>query len=332
MRVRVAVDVTKPLCRGRVMTWDGREGWVLFMYERLSKICYWCGRLSHDDKECAVWLSSKGDLSGAGQQFGPWLRTAQFNLARKTRVEVQGYDAMGTHRTIPGTTENRKMHLGKANAISSLAGLFTTDAGATHIVDPITTASRVVENSGDTRKCDEHVLGRNTAGPQEQIPDFKAMIKDIDDAINMDSVISISNTHNPDSSQLLAGNDQHVGINKDTTEVLGIKDGNWEKVEAKLASHLTKLAPTEVKFEMGWVEKHMEGKESKSGPKMCGGKSKSKLKTSNGPAEEVEDFARKQKRAQQGEFGLDYALDPLIMMGWSVEMGERIQNENMTTL
>lgn len=33
-RVRVAVDVTKPLNRGRMITWNqGREGWVLFMYE-----------------------------------------------------------------------------------------------------------------------------------------------------------------------------------------------------------------------------------------------------------------------------------------------------------
>lgn len=111
------------------------------------------------------------------------------------------------------------------------------------------------------------------------------MIKDIDDVINTDSVISISNTHNLDSLQLLVGNDQHVKINDNTTEVLGIKDGNLEKVEEKLTSHLTKLSPTKVKFEMRWAEKHMEGKESKSKPKMCDGKSKSKLKTSNGPAE-----------------------------------------------
>lgn len=33
-RVRVAMDVTKPLNRGRMITWNqGREGWVLFMYE-----------------------------------------------------------------------------------------------------------------------------------------------------------------------------------------------------------------------------------------------------------------------------------------------------------
>lgn len=68
MTVRVAVDVTKPLCRGRVITWDqGREGWASFMYERLPKICYWCRHLSHDVKECPVWLSSKWDLLGAEQ-------------------------------------------------------------------------------------------------------------------------------------------------------------------------------------------------------------------------------------------------------------------------
>lgn len=64
MRVRVAVDVIKPLNGGRMISWDqGREGWVSFMYERLLNICYWCGLLTHDDKECDVWLSSKGTLS-----------------------------------------------------------------------------------------------------------------------------------------------------------------------------------------------------------------------------------------------------------------------------
>ena len=63
MWVRVAVDVTKPLSRGRMIMWDqGREGWVSFMYERLPNICNWCGLLMHDDKDCDVWLNSKGTL------------------------------------------------------------------------------------------------------------------------------------------------------------------------------------------------------------------------------------------------------------------------------
>ena len=79
------MDVTKPLCKDRMITWDqGREGWVSFMYERLPNICYWCDHLSHDDKECVVWLSSKGEPSSEEQQYGSWLRASQFNLAKKT--------------------------------------------------------------------------------------------------------------------------------------------------------------------------------------------------------------------------------------------------------
>lgn len=51
MRVRVEVGISKPLCRGRKISWDQRsEGWAAFQYERLLNICYWCGHVSHDDK------------------------------------------------------------------------------------------------------------------------------------------------------------------------------------------------------------------------------------------------------------------------------------------
>ncbi|XP_065617500.1 uncharacterized protein LOC136062418 [Quercus suber] len=63
MRVRVEVDVMKPLCRGRHVTWDeASEGWIYFKYERLPNICYWCGHLSHNDKDCIIWLQSKGSM------------------------------------------------------------------------------------------------------------------------------------------------------------------------------------------------------------------------------------------------------------------------------
>ena len=93
MRVRVEVDITKPLCRGRKISWDqSSEGWAAFMYERLPNFCYWCGLVSHGDKDCVLWLNSRGTLQVEDQQFGPWLRAPQFNQARKTVVEVQGYE------------------------------------------------------------------------------------------------------------------------------------------------------------------------------------------------------------------------------------------------
>ena len=94
MRVRVMVDITKALCRGRRVSWGSdSDGWVSFKYERLPNICYWCGQLSHDDKDCTLWLQSNGTLAVEDRQFGPWIRAAQFSYSKKAVVEVQGYDA-----------------------------------------------------------------------------------------------------------------------------------------------------------------------------------------------------------------------------------------------
>ena len=65
------------------------------------------GHLTHDDKECALWLRSKGTLSVQDQQFGLWIRASQFNPAKKSRVEVQGYE------TMPGASRMRGGQVGR---------------------------------------------------------------------------------------------------------------------------------------------------------------------------------------------------------------------------
>ncbi|XP_030970096.1 uncharacterized protein LOC115990400 [Quercus lobata] len=81
MRVRVNVDITRPLSRGRMVSvGQGREKWVSFKYERQPNICYWCGCLNHDDRDCEVWLDSEGSLKVEEQKFGPWLRAPPSNL------------------------------------------------------------------------------------------------------------------------------------------------------------------------------------------------------------------------------------------------------------
>ena len=64
------------------------------MYERLPNICYWCGSVSHDDKDCSLWLQSKGTLKLEEQQFGSWTRAPLFNIAKKSFVEVKGYEVV----------------------------------------------------------------------------------------------------------------------------------------------------------------------------------------------------------------------------------------------
>lgn len=93
IRVKVQVDITKSLCLGRKISWDkGSEGWAAFKYEWLLNICYWCGHVSHNDKDCETRLGSKDSLQVDDKQFGPWLKASQFNSARKTIFEVWGYE------------------------------------------------------------------------------------------------------------------------------------------------------------------------------------------------------------------------------------------------
>ena len=52
LRMKVTIDISKPLCRGRrISLSQGEQSWVSFKYERLPNICYWCGCLNHVDRE-----------------------------------------------------------------------------------------------------------------------------------------------------------------------------------------------------------------------------------------------------------------------------------------
>lgn len=53
LRVRVLIDVTKRLVRGKKITIEGGESkWVNFKYEILPNFCYRCGQLNHALKDC----------------------------------------------------------------------------------------------------------------------------------------------------------------------------------------------------------------------------------------------------------------------------------------
>ena len=92
IRVRVTLDVFPPLCRGRVVTFeDGGKIWINFRYERLPNICYWCGCFDHGDRDCDIWIQSKGTLKQEEQQFGSWIQAIQLGPSRKNVVRVSGF-------------------------------------------------------------------------------------------------------------------------------------------------------------------------------------------------------------------------------------------------
>uniref|UniRef100_A0A2N9J7Z2 Reverse transcriptase domain-containing protein n=1 Tax=Fagus sylvatica TaxID=28930 RepID=A0A2N9J7Z2_FAGSY len=92
MRIRVRVDISRPLCRGRrIGLTNGGEGWVSFRYERLPNFCYWCGIPTHGEKDCEAWLKT-GDAEKAKiPEFGEWLRASQERAIRRVQIKVEGW-------------------------------------------------------------------------------------------------------------------------------------------------------------------------------------------------------------------------------------------------
>lgn len=50
--------------------------------------------VSHDAKECSVWLSSKGSLSLDQQEYGPWLQADPFSVGKKSFMFVQAQEVI----------------------------------------------------------------------------------------------------------------------------------------------------------------------------------------------------------------------------------------------
>ena len=83
------IDVTLPLCRGRLITMEnGAKHWIRFKYERLPNLCLWCGRLTHNDKNCELWIESKGILSPDQQQFSSSLKAAPYSAKGKDVIFI----------------------------------------------------------------------------------------------------------------------------------------------------------------------------------------------------------------------------------------------------
>ncbi|XP_075651832.1 uncharacterized protein LOC142622271 [Castanea sativa] len=75
LRMRVDIDITKPLMRGKMLQIENaKKGWIYFKYERLPTFCYRCGILGHQERECQSIRKGCISMDEENFQFGPWLR------------------------------------------------------------------------------------------------------------------------------------------------------------------------------------------------------------------------------------------------------------------
>jgi hypothetical protein len=74
LRIRVEVDITKPLERGRVLDLNDKPVWVSFRYKKLPYFCHFCGRIVHDKESCDGKRGFRQNVVDSSRQWGSWLR------------------------------------------------------------------------------------------------------------------------------------------------------------------------------------------------------------------------------------------------------------------
>jgi hypothetical protein len=72
LRVKVQVNVHKPLPRGTMLRMKQRSIWIPFQYEKVPRICFSCGVIYHGVKGCSG--RDGGRRMGIREEYGPWLR------------------------------------------------------------------------------------------------------------------------------------------------------------------------------------------------------------------------------------------------------------------
>ena len=88
-RVRVIVDISKPLCRVPTISMNnGRHAMFEVKYERLPTFCYKCGIIGHIERDC---LLDEEDEGTEDKQWGSWLRASPRQGRQKMEEEAKAF-------------------------------------------------------------------------------------------------------------------------------------------------------------------------------------------------------------------------------------------------
>jgi hypothetical protein len=76
LRVKIRIDLSKPLARGRIIKVQEKELWVAFQYEKIPRLCFNCGVVMHNKQSCGGLGGRKKQREAKTDDYRSWLRVA----------------------------------------------------------------------------------------------------------------------------------------------------------------------------------------------------------------------------------------------------------------
>ncbi|KAH7836856.1 hypothetical protein Vadar_006514 [Vaccinium darrowii] len=126
IRVKILIDITKPLPRGKKAKMAGGESfWVAFRYEKLPTLCYYCGVVGHEEKMCIEKCNDFGAGVFRDNQYGAWLKASPIKPQGRRRSEGSS--------EFCSTEESFSDGVGKGKSVNS--GTDLQDPGDNGIID-----------------------------------------------------------------------------------------------------------------------------------------------------------------------------------------------------
>ncbi|KAM6547166.1 hypothetical protein CsatB_018842 [Cannabis sativa] len=161
LRIRVKLDVTKPLRRGRNIRLQQIKDkfWVEFRYERLPEWCMECGCLGHPYQKCLAFLELLDNGIEPELAYGPAIKgaalpTSGYDRYRTDFSKANAWPLMTRlarntfSATIPGLTirdqpQPRKLLYGESSNKNQTENLFKEKATRNHDAIPMNSASTI---------------------------------------------------------------------------------------------------------------------------------------------------------------------------------------------